>query len=280
LRKDFLVHPEWLKIKIPSGEEFTKIQSLIKDHQLNTVCTEARCPNKAECWGGGVFTFMILGDICTRNCKFCAVNSGTPEKTDLDEPGRVAKVVKEINCKYIVITSVDRDDLPDGGAGIYASTIELIRKEAPNCKIEVLIPDFQGEEKSLDMVLKAKPDVLAHNLETVPSLYHKVRQKAFYERSLWVLDFSKKHNLVTKSGLMLGLGETNEEIISVMHDLRNINCDILTLGQYLRPTIKQVPVEKYITPLEFEEFKKIALDLGFSKVESGPLVRSSYHAGN
>jgi lipoic acid synthetase len=279
MNKTTINHPDWFKIKLPAGEKFTKIQALIKNHSLNTVCTEARCPNKAECWGNGVFTFMILGDICTRNCKFCAVTSGIPEEVDPDESARVSKVIKEINCKYIVITSVDRDDLQDGGASVYAKTINLIKKDNPDCKIEVLIPDFQGNEESLEIVFHAKPDVLAHNLETVPSLYSRVRQKAIYERSLKVLDLAKSQNLVTKSGLMLGLGEQREEIINVMEDLRKINCDILTLGQYLQPTKKQLPVERYITPREFQELKEIALNKGFLRVESSPLVRSSYHAG-
>jgi lipoyl synthase len=274
-----LHHPEWLKIKLPFGEEFTKVNSIIENNKLNTVCTDARCPNKSECWGRGVFTFMILGDTCTRNCRFCAVNSGVPGEPDFDEPYRVAEVVKEIKSNYIVITSVDRDDLPDGGAGIYAKTINLIKSENPECRVEVLIPDFNGDVESLKLILDEKPDVLAHNMETVPSLYPKVRQKADYFRSLKVLENSKRSGLKTKSGLMLGLGEMKDEIVSVMKDLRKINCDILTMGQYLQPTRKQVPVEKYITPAEFQELKEIALSLGFEKVESGPFVRSSYHAG-
>jgi lipoic acid synthetase len=272
-------HPDWLKIKLPVGEEFKKVKSIINAYQINTVCVEARCPNKSECWGNGVFTFMILGDICTRNCRFCSVRSGIPYKVDYDEPVRIANVVKENKSKYVVITSVDRDDLPDGGATIYARAIHLIKNENPDCKVEVLIPDFNGNKTSLDIVFNEKPDILAHNVETVPSLYNKIRQRAKYERSIEVLRIAKNNGLTTKSGMMLGLGERIEEVIEVMQDLRGIGCDILTLGQYLQPTKNQVRVEKYFTPGEFQELKEKAYLLSFKKVESGPLVRSSYHAG-
>lgn len=278
MNKQELAHPNWLKIKLPGGEEFKKVKLLLDENKLSTVCVEARCPNKSECWGNGVFTFMILGEICTRNCKFCAVTSGIPNSVDLEEPRRVAEVVKSLNSKYIVITSVDRDDLPDGGAGIYAETIDRIKRETPECKVEVLIPDFSGKVESLDIVLKAKPDVLAHNVETVPSLYSKVRIKSDYQRSLKVLEYSKSKNFVTKSGVMLGLGETENELFQLMDDLINIGCDIFTIGQYLQPTKKQLPIEKYYSPEEFEKLKEKALQYGFKKVESGPLVRSSYHA--
>lgn len=271
-------HPSWLKIKLPGGEGFTKIKTIISENRVNTVCTEAKCPNKAECWGKGVFTFMILGDICTRNCGFCGVISGKPKETDYDEPYRVAKISKELNLKYVVITSVDRDDLADGGSSIFAQTIELVRKENPFCRIEVLIPDFKADEVSLDKIIEAKPDVLAHNLETVKRLYSYVKRKSNYDHSLKVLRYSKDKGMITKSGFMVGLGETEDDIIALMDDLRSVGCDILTIGQYLQPTKKQLPVEKYYTPEEFLRLKELGLDKGFARVESGPFVRSSYHA--
>lgn len=271
-------HPSWLKIKLPGGEGFTKIKAIIDDNKVNTVCTEARCPNKAECWGKGVFTFLILGDICTRNCSFCGVISGRPTQTDYDEPFRVAKISKELDLKYVVITSVDRDDLEDGGSSIFAKTIELVRLENPFCRIEVLIPDFKGDERSLDKIITVKPDVLAHNLETVHRLYSRVKRKSNYENSLKVLDYSKQNGMITKSGFMVGLGETEDDILDLMEDLRKVKCDILTIGQYLQPSGKQLKVEKYYTPEEFEKLKEIGLKKGFGKVESGPFVRSSYHA--
>lgn len=271
-------HPSWLKIKLPGGESFTKIKTIIGENKVNTVCTEAKCPNKAECWAKGVFTFMILGEVCTRNCSFCGVISGRPTETDFDEPNRVAKISKVLNLKYVVITSVDRDDLEDGGSSIFAETIKKVRIENPLCRIEVLIPDFKGEEQSLDKIIEAKPDVLAHNLETVNRLYSYVKRKSNYENSLKVLKYSKHCGMITKSGFMVGLGETIEDIMTLMDDLRSVECDILTIGQYLQPTKKQLPVEKYYTPEEFEELKNEALKKGFKKVESGPFVRSSYHA--
>jgi lipoic acid synthetase len=255
-----------------------KVRNIVSDHKLHTVCEEARCPNMSECWSRGTATFMILGDICTRSCGFCAVKTGKPVGLDIDEPRRVAQAVKLMGIKHAVITSVNRDDLKDGGAGIFAETIKKIRELVPECRVEVLIPDFKGDEKALDIVIEAKPDILNHNVETVPRLYKIVRPQAKYERSLKVLEYCKKHGLVTKTGLMLGIGEKTEEVIDVMKDLRSIDVDILTLGQYLQPTKMHLPVDRFVQPEEFEMLKKIGLEMGFKYVESGPLVRSSYHA--
>jgi lipoic acid synthetase len=270
--------PEWLRIKLQVNESFMKVRNIVSDHKLHTVCEEARCPNMSECWSRGTATFMILGDICTRSCGFCAVKTGKPVGLDIDEPRRVAQAVKLMGIKHAVITSVNRDDLKDGGAGIFAETIKKIRELVPECRVEVLIPDFKGDEKALDIVIEAKPDILNHNVETVPRLYKIVRPQAKYERSLKVLEYCKKHGLVTKTGLMLGIGEKTEEIIDVMKDLRSIDVDILTLGQYLQPTKMHLPVDRFVQPEEFEMLKKIGLEMGFKYVESGPLVRSSYHA--
>jgi lipoic acid synthetase len=270
--------PEWLRIKLQVNESFMKVRNIVSDHKLHTVCEEARCPNMSECWSRGTATFMILGDICTRSCGFCAVKTGKPVGLDIDEPRRVAQAVKLMGIKHAVITSVNRDDLKDGGAGIFAETIKKIREIVPECRVEVLIPDFKGDENALDIVIEAKPDILNHNVETVPRLYKIVRPQAKYERSLKVLDYCKKHGLVTKTGLMLGIGEKTEEVIDVMKDLRSIDVDILTLGQYLQPTKMHLPVDRFVQPEEFEMLKKIGLEMGFKYVESGPLVRSSYHA--
>jgi lipoic acid synthetase len=270
--------PEWLRIKLQVNESFMKVRNIVSDHKLHTVCEEARCPNMSECWSRGTATFMILGDICTRSCGFCAVKTGKPVGLDIDEPRRVAQAVKLMGIKHAVITSVNRDDLKDGGAGIFAETIKKIRELVPECRVEVLIPDFKGDERALDIVIEAKPDILNHNVETVPRLYKIVRPQAKYERSLKVLEYCKKHGLVTKTGLMLGIGEKTEEVIDVMKDLRSIDVDILTLGQYLQPTKMHLPVDRFVQPEEFEMLKKIGLEMGFKYVESGPLVRSSYHA--
>ncbi len=270
--------PQWLKVKIPLGTRFSELKHILEDHHLNTVCADARCPNVAECWNRGTATFMILGDICTRSCSFCAVKTGRPADLDLEEPARVAEAVERMNLRYAVITSVNRDELPDGGAGIFAATIHAIRERRPHCRIEVLIPDFQGDAAAIQSVIDARPDVLNHNVETVPRLYREVRPQAKYERSLALLDLCKRSGMTTKTGMMLGLGETEEEIISTMKDLRDIGVDILTLGQYLQPTKAHHPVARYVTPEEFHEWKKKGLELGFRFVESGPLVRSSYHA--
>ncbi|MCS7230051.1 MAG: lipoyl synthase [Candidatus Kryptonium sp.] len=270
--------PDWLKIKLQVNGSFTYVRNIVNVYKLHTVCEEAHCPNMSECWSRGTATFMILGDVCTRSCGFCAVKTGKPEWFDQDEPRRVAEAVKLMGIKHAVITSVNRDDLKDGGAWAFAETVRQIRKLVPECRVEVLIPDFKGDESALDIVIEAKPDILNHNVETVPRLYKTVRPQAKYERSLKVLDYCKKRGLVTKTGIILGLGETNEEVIEVMKDLRKIDVDILTLGQYLQPTKMHLPVDRYVTPEEFEMFKNIGLEMGFKYVESGPLVRSSYHA--
>lgn len=270
--------PEWLKVRIPSGENFARLKSLIDEHKLHTVCEEARCPNMAECWNSGTATFMILGDICTRSCGFCAVKTGKPDVLDLDEPFRVANAIRIMDVRHAVITSVNRDELPDGGAAIFAETIRQARIVNPGIKIEVLIPDFRGVEWALDIVVEAKPDILNHNTETVPRLYSLVRPQAKYSRSLEVLEMAKQKGMVTKSGLMLGLGETIEEVEAVMRDLHSVDCDILTLGQYLQPTKEHLPVERFVSPDEFRMLKLSGLEMGFRHVESGPLVRSSYHA--
>lgn len=270
--------PDWLKIKLRVDNSFTHVRSIVNNYNLHTVCEEAKCPNMSECWSRGTATFMILGDICTRKCGFCAVKSGKPTWFDPDEPKRVAQAVKAMRIKHAVITSVTRDDLEDGGASMFAETIRQIRKIVPECKVEVLIPDFKGDESALDLVVKAKPDILNHNLETVPRLYKIVRPQASYERSLKVLEYSKKHGLVTKTGIILGIGETLDEVIEVMKELRKIDVDILTLGQYLQPTKMHLPVDRYVTPEEFEMLKRIGLEIGFKYVESAPLVRSSYRA--
>ncbi|MBU1298124.1 MAG: lipoyl synthase [Bacteroidetes bacterium] len=270
--------PDWLKAKIPSGEMYSGLKQLIDEQQLHTVCEEARCPNMGECWNSGTATFMILGAICTRSCGFCAVKTGIPIELDADEPRRVAEAVKLIHVKYAVVTSVNRDELYDGGASIFAETIRKIREASPTCKVEVLIPDFKGDEFALNIVLDAFPDVLNHNIETVPRLYQTVRPQAKYERSLELLHRAKKRGFVTKSGLMLGLGENLDEVIDVMKDLRRVDCNILTLGQYLQPTKQHLPVDRFVHPDEFKMVKEKGLEFGFKHVESGPLVRSSYHA--
>ena len=270
--------PAWLKAKVPGGEEYSKLRVLIDKRKLHTVCEEARCPNMGECWNSGTATFMILGDTCTRSCGFCAVKTGRPGFIDNDEPRRVGEAVALMNLRHAVITSVNRDELFDGGARIFAETIHEIRARVPDCRIEVLIPDFQGSEEALSVVLNAQPDILNHNTETVPRLYKTVRPQAQYARSLEVLERAKQLGFTTKSGLMLGLGERTEEVIDTMSDLRAVECDILTLGQYLQPTKEHLPVDRYVHPDEFALLKKKGMDVGFRHVESGPLVRSSYHA--
>ena len=271
--------PEWLKAKIPGGEGYAKLKNIIDGHRLHTVCEEARCPNMGECWHSGTATFMILGDICTRSCGFCAVKTGRPDYgLDWDEPRRVVDAVKLMGVRHAVITSVNRDERTDGGAPIFAETIRLVHAEVPGTTVEVLIPDFKGSEEALAIVIEAHPDILNHNLETVPRLYRTVRPQANYEQSLEVLERSKKRGLVTKTGLMLGIGENTEEVIGVMKDIRKTHCDILTLGQYLQPTYEHLPVDRYAHPDEFRRLKELGLEMGFRHVESGPLVRSSYHA--
>jgi len=270
--------PDWLKIRVPGGENQSRLKRLLGDRHLHTVCEEARCPNMGECWNAGTATFMILGDVCTRSCGFCAVKTGRPEGLDLDEPNRVAEVVQLMGIRHAVVTSVNRDELPDGGASVFAETVRKIRLLNPGVTVEVLIPDFRGDRRALATVIGVRPDVLNHNVETVPRLYSRVRPQAKYCRSVELLRSAKREGMVTKTGLMLGLGETGEELLRVMTDLREADCDILTLGQYLQPTRNHLAVERYVDPQEFADFKKAGLAMGFRFVESGPLVRSSYHA--
>ncbi len=272
--------PDWLKVRLPAGENFARLRGLIREHRLNTVCEDARCPNLGECWGAGTATFMILGDVCTRACRFCAVRTGVPSEYDLDEPRRVAEAVRDLGIRYAVITSVDRDDLEDGGAFIFAETIRRIRAYEPAARVEVLIPDFRGNLPALRSVVEAGPDVLAHNIETVARLYPLARAGSRYRRSLDLLRNAKSFGVrvVTKSSLMLGLGESREEVLESLRDLSRLDVDIVTLGQYLQPTRDHLPVDRYNTPQEFDELKTYALSLGFRYVEAGPLVRSSYHA--
>jgi lipoic acid synthetase len=273
--------PPWLKVRFPAGERYQRIKALLRQHQLHTVCEEAHCPNIGECFNAGTATFMILGDVCTRSCRFCAVRSGRPEQEpDRLEPYRLAKAVRTLGLDYVVITSVTRDDWPDGGAAMFAECIRSIRRDNPRCRVEVLIPDFMGNWHALATVVEAGPYVLNHNIETVPRLYRRVRPRAYYERSLELLRRAKElsPSLLTKSGLMVGLGETHEEVFAVMADLRSAGVDLLTIGQYLRPTWKQLPVKRYYRPEEFLPFVEKGRELGFLHVEAGPLVRSSYHA--
>jgi len=271
--------PEWLKAKIPGGETYARLKNLIDAHKLHTVCEEARCPNMGECWHSGTATFMILGDICTRSCGFCAVKTGRPDYgLDWDEPRRVVDAMKLMGIRHAVITSVNRDERADGGSPIFAETIRFIRKELPGVTVEVLIPDFKGSEAALNIVLDAGPEILNHNLETVPRLYRTVRPQANYRQSLEVLDRSKRRGFVTKTGLMLGIGEKTDEVIEALKDVREVGCDILTLGQYLQPTKEHLPVDRYVHPDEFKMLKDLGSKMGFKHVESGPLVRSSYHA--
>ncbi|RIK81857.1 lipoyl synthase [candidate division KSB1 bacterium] len=270
--------PEWLKVKIPGGEGYHEIKRLVDQSRLHTVCEEARCPNIAECWSRRSATFMILGDVCTRSCGFCAVKTGRPVWLDEDEPRRVADAVATLNLRHAVITSVNRDELPDGGAAIFAATIRAIRTQLPACSIEVLIPDFKGNEAALRTVLEAQPQILNHNVETIARLYRRVRPQANYRQSLELLERAKKFGAVTKSGFMLGLGETITEAKDLLNDLQMTGLDIATIGQYLQPTPEHLPVERFVTPAEFQELKEHGLAIGIRHVESGPLVRSSYHA--
>jgi len=273
-------HPEWIKVRAPGGEAFHETKRLVRDLRLHTVCEEAHCPNIGECWGHRTATFMLLGDVCTRNCAFCAVAHGRPVTLDPEEPLRVAEGVARLRLRHVVITSVDRDDLGDGGAHHFASTARAIKRLTPECAVEVLVPDFQGKESSVDVVVDAPIDIFNHNTETVPRLYKRARAGGDYDRSLRVLlrARTRRPDLITKSGVMLGLGEERGELLAVLADLRSVDCSILTLGQYLRPSSKHLPVERYVTPEEFVELRRNALALGFRHVESGPLVRSSYHA--
>jgi len=270
--------PEWLKVKIPGGVGYTEIKSLVNKYHLHTVCEEARCPNIAECWSRRTATFMILGDVCTRSCGFCAVKTGRPIGVDYDEPRRVADAVVRLNLRHAVITSVNRDELPDGGAGIFAATIREVRRRMPSCSIEVLIPDFRGDEFALQVVMKTKPDILNHNTETIARLYSSVRPQANYRQSLELLSRAKASGMVTKSGFMMGLGESVDEAKVLLSDLKEAGVDIATIGQYLQPTPQHLPVQRFVSPQEFDELRDYGLSMGLRHVESGPLVRSSYHA--
>jgi lipoic acid synthetase len=274
--------PEWLRVRLPGGPNYQELKGLMRNLDLHTVCEEAHCPNIGECWEARTATFMILGDTCTRACGFCAVKTGRPLTLDLGEPVRVAEAIQRMGLRHAVITSVNRDELEDGGAGIFAGTIRQVRKRSPECSIEVLIPDFMGSEAALDKVMRARPDILNHNVETVPRLYPQVRPKARYPRSLEVLQRAKRLDatVFSKSGMMLGLGEEREEVLQVFRDLRAHDVEILTVGQYLRPSLNHLPIVRYVTPEEFADLKREALAMGFRHVESGPLVRSSYHAAS
>ncbi len=272
--------PDWLKVRAPGSENYHRLKGLMRTLGLHTVCEEANCPNIGECWNHGTATFMILGDTCTRSCGYCNVTHGTPRPADAEEPVKVASAIHAMALDYVVITSVDRDDLPDCGAGHFARTIAETRQRIPHCRIEVLVPDFKGSEAALGAVLAAGPDVLNHNIETVPRLYRTARPGGRYDRALELLDRSRTlaPSIPTKSGLMVGLGEEWEEVVATLTDLRSAGCQIVTIGQYLRPSLANLPMVRYYTPDEFARLKRIALDLGFGHAESGPLVRSSYHA--
>ena len=272
--------PAWLKVRLPTGPQVEELRRLMRSKSLHTVCEEAHCPNMAECWGAGTATFMILGDTCTRSCGFCAVRSGRPMDLDPDEPGRVGDAVMRMGIGHAVVTSVNRDELPDGGASVFAATIGEIRRRSPGTTVEVLTPDFRGHSDALDVVLAARPDVMAHNVETVPRLYARVRPQAVYERSLEVLrrTHERAPDLVCKTGIMVGLGETEDEVRATMQDIRAQGTDVLTLGQYLRPSPVHLPIERYWSPEEFARFRDAGMAMGYRHVESGPLVRSSYHA--
>jgi lipoic acid synthetase len=270
--------PDWLKIKVPKGKEYIEVRDVIDRNKLHTICTSGQCPNKEDCWGRGTATFMILGNICTRSCKFCAVATGRPLPADWAEPERIAESVRKMKLKHCVITSVDRDDLEDGGAAIWAATIRSVKEMNPSTTIETLVPDFRGRKEYLQMVIDARPEVISHNLETVHRLTPQVRSAAIYERSLEVVGWIAASGIRSKSGIMLGLGETEDEVIQVMDDLRKVRCEVITIGQYLQPSMKHLPVKEYIRPEQFEKYRKIGIEKGFRHVESGPLVRSSYHA--
>ncbi|MDP4601053.1 MAG: lipoyl synthase [Polaribacter sp.] len=270
--------PNWLRVKLPVGKKYTELRGLVDKYKLNTICTSGSCPNMGECWGEGTATFMILGNICTRSCGFCGVKTGRPESVEWDEPEKVARSIKIMGIKHAVITSVDRDDLKDGGSIIWAETIEAIRRANPNTTLETLIPDFQGNTNQIDRIIEVHPEVVSHNMETVRRLTREVRIQAKYDRSLGVLKYLKENGMRTKTGLMLGLGETESEVIETMKDLQAVGLDVLTIGQYLQPTKNHLPVKEFITPEQFKKYETIGLEMGFMYVESGALVRSSYKA--
>lgn len=271
--------PKWLRVKLPTGKKYTELRGLVDRYNLNTICTSGSCPNMGECWGEGTATFMILGNICTRSCGFCGVKTGRPETIDWDEPEKVARSIKIMKIKHAVVTSVDRDDIKDMGSIIWAETVKAIRRMNPETTLETLIPDFQGNTRNIDRIIAVRPEVVSHNMETVKRLTREVRIQAKYERSLEVLDYLKKAGMPrTKSGIMLGLGEKEEEVVQTMEDLRNVGLDIVTIGQYLQPSKKHLPVREFITPEQFKKYETIGLEMGFRHVESGALVRSSYKA--
>lgn len=271
--------PKWLRVKLPVGKKYTQLRGLVDKYDLHTICTSGSCPNMGECWGEGTATFMILGNVCTRSCGFCGVKTGRPSQVEWEEPEKVARSIKLMQIKHAVITSVDRDDLKDGGSIIWAETVKAIRRSNPNTTLETLIPDFQGIERNIDRIIEVAPEVVSHNMETVRRLTREVRIQAKYDRSLEVLKYLKDNGQKrTKSGIMLGLGETEDEVIETLHDLKNAKVDVVTIGQYLQPTKKHLPVKEFITPEQFDKYRQIGLDLGFRHVESGALVRSSYKA--
>ena len=273
-----LKKPDWLKIKLPGGKKFARVKEIVEGNKLHTICISGNCPNMGECWNAGTATFMILGDICTRSCRFCATKSGRPLPLDSEEPARVADSIRLMNLRHCVITSVDRDDLPDGGAAHWAATIKKIKEVNPGVTIEVLIPDFKGNTKHLDLVIAEKPDIISHNLETVRRLTPQIRSAASYDRSLKVLNHIALSGITAKSGIMVGIGETENEVFETMDNLLGLGVKIMTIGQYLRPTLSHLPVEEYITPEVFEKYRLSGIEMGFRHIESRPLVRSSYHA--
>jgi lipoic acid synthetase len=270
--------PNWLRAKLPTSPEYKSTLNIVNEHKLNTVCKSAQCPNMGECWSRGTATVMILGNICTRSCSFCAINTGRPTELDLGEPARVADSIAKMNLKHAVVTSVARDDLKDGGASIWANTVRAIHNKIPECAVEILTADFRGQQEYLDIVLDSCPDIFNHNLETVERLQRPIRKTARYDRSLWVLKHAKSRGFITKSGIMLGIGEKKDEIKQVLNDMQSVVVDILTIGQYLQPSPKHEPVDRWVTPEEFNEWKAYSLEIGFGVCESGPLIRSSYHA--
>jgi lipoic acid synthetase len=270
--------PDWLRAKLPTSKEYKEVRGIVDSHDLHTVCKSAQCPNMGECWSRGTATVMILGNICTRSCRFCAIQTGRPTELDLGEPARVAESIAKMDLKHTVITSVARDDLKDGGASVWAATIRAIQNRAPECAVEVLTADFRGQQEYLDVVLDACPDIFNHNLETVKRLQRPIRKTARYDRSLWVLEHGKSRGFITKSGIMLGIGEKEDEIKEVLKDMAAVGVDILTIGQYLQPSKEHQPIDRWVHPDEFKRWKEYALEIGFGVCESGPMIRSSYHA--